>query len=33
MVGMRKIKVIFNKGTTDEAVFEFLITRVTETHE
>lgn len=41
MVNMRKIKVIFNKtfGTPDEKtaagerVFEFLITKITETHE
>ena len=31
---MRKLKVIFNKGILeDEAVFEFLITKVTETHD
>lgn len=30
---MRKIKVIFNKKTNDEKVFEFLITTVTETHD
>jgi len=30
---MRKLKVIFNKGTEDEGVFEFLITKVTESHE
>jgi hypothetical protein len=33
IAGMRKIKVIFNKGTDVEAVFEFLITKVTKTHE
>ena len=29
----RKVKVIFNKGTDDQAVFEFLIIDVQETHE
>lgn len=33
MIGMRKIKVILNKRTEEEAVFEFLITKVTERHE
>jgi hypothetical protein len=33
LVGLRKIKTIFNKGTEDEEVFEFLITEVTESHE
>lgn len=33
LAGMRKIKVIFNKQTEDEAVFEFVITKVTERHE
>ena len=33
LVGMRKIKVIFNKGTDVEQVFEFLITKVTKIHE
>ena len=33
IVNLRKIKVIFNKLTNDEAVFEFLITKVTEEHE
>lgn len=33
IAGMRKIKVIFNKGTDVEAVFEFLITKVTKIHE
>ena len=33
MIGMRKIKVILNKQLEDEAVFEFLITKVTERHE
>jgi len=31
-VDMRKIKVIFNKATEDEAVFEFLITKINESH-
>ena len=31
--GMRKIKVIFNKGTNDEEVFEFLIVKMTDNHE
>lgn len=29
---LRKIKVIFNKATSDEAVFEFLINKVTDEH-
>ena len=33
MIGMRKIKVILNKKREEEAVFEFLITKVTERHE
>jgi hypothetical protein len=33
IASMRKIKVIFNKATNDEAVFEFLIVDVKETHE
>ena len=33
IAGMRKAKVIFNKYTDDEKVFEFLITKVTEEHE
>jgi len=33
MVGLRKLKVIFNKDTEVEHVFEFIITNVTETHE
>ena len=34
IAGMRKIKVIFNKGVQDaEKVFEFLITKVTKIHE
>jgi hypothetical protein len=33
IVNLRKIKVILNKRTTDEAVFEFLIVEVTEEHE
>ena len=32
ITSMRKIKVIFNKQTKDEQVFEFLIIKVTETH-
>lgn len=32
LIGMRKIKVIFNKMTDDEQVFDFLITKVTEEH-
>ena len=31
--GMRKVKVIFNKMTADEKVFEFIIIKVTEKHE
>ena len=33
IAGMRKIKVIFNKTTDVKQVFEFLITKVTKTHE
>ena len=33
VVGMRKIKVIFNKATIDEKVYEFIINKVTESHE
>lgn len=33
IAGMRKIKVIFNKGTDVERVFEFVITKVTKSHE
>jgi len=33
MTSLRKVKIIFNKGTINEAVFEFVITSVTETHE
>ena len=33
IANMRKLKVIFNKGTKDESVFELLITKVTEQHE
>ena len=29
---MRKIKVVFNKGNSNEHVFEFMITEVTEEH-
>ena len=33
LVGLRKIKVIFNKGTKQEEVFEFIISEVTEEHD
>lgn len=33
LINMRKIKVIFNKFEKEEKVFEFIILRVTETHE
>lgn len=33
IVDLRKIKVICDKGTTSEHVFEFIITKITETHE
>jgi hypothetical protein len=33
MVNLRKIKVIFNKDNIDKEIFEFLITKVTESHE
>lgn len=33
IAGMRKIKVIFNKGTDVEKIYEFIITKVTDTHE
>lgn len=33
LVNLRKLKVIFNKKTRDEKVFEFLITKVTEEHQ
>ena len=33
LTGMRKIKVIFNKGTNIEQVFEFVITKVTDNHD
>lgn len=33
IANMRKIKVILNKLTPDEEIFEFIITKVTETHE
>lgn len=29
---MRKLKLIFNKGEEEEKIFEFLITKITETH-
>jgi hypothetical protein len=32
MINMRKIKVIFNKKTIDEEIFEFLITKITDSH-
>ena len=32
MMGLRKIKLIFNKGTKDEEVFEFLVVNVEEEH-
>ena len=33
LVDMRKIKVIFNKKTEDEEIFEFIITGIKESHE
>lgn len=33
MINLRKIKIIFNKKTADEEVFEFLITKINEVHE
>ena len=33
IVNLRKIKVIFHRGTERQRVFEFVITRVTESHE
>ena len=33
IAGMRKIKVIFNKGTSNQAIYELIITKVTDTHE
>ena len=33
IANMRKIKVIFNKATQDEEIFEFIITKITESHE
>ena len=33
VANMHKIKLIFNKATEDESVFEFLVTNVVETHE
>jgi hypothetical protein len=33
MTGLRKIKVIFNKDTDIEEVFEFLIINIKESHE
>jgi hypothetical protein len=32
IVDLRKIRVIFNKKTENERVFDFLITKVTEEH-
>lgn len=33
IANLRKLKVIFNKATDDEKVFEFIITKVTEEHD
>ena len=33
IVNLRKIKVIFYRGTEKQRVFEFVITRITESHE
>ena len=33
MESLRKVKVIFNKKTENEKVLEFIINKVTETHE
>ena len=33
IVNLRKLKVIFNKRTKDEKIFEFIITKVVERHE
>lgn len=33
LVGLRKIKVIFNKGTEAEEIYEFIISEVTEEHD
>lgn len=33
IANMRKVKVIFNKQSNDEEIFEFIITKVTEEHE
>ena len=33
MVNLRKVKVIFNKKSPDEEVFEFIINKITERHE
>ena len=33
IANLRKVKVIFYKGTEDQRIFEFVITKVTETHE
>lgn len=32
LVNLRKIKIIFNKGNSDEEIIEFVITNVVETH-
>jgi hypothetical protein len=33
IANMRKLKVTFNIGTVDEETFDFLITKITESHE
>lgn len=33
MVGMRKLRIFFNKGDEDERVYDFIITKVEESHE
>ena len=33
LIDLRKIKVIFNKRTDDEAVFDFVITKINEVHD
>ena len=33
MVGMRKLRIFFNKGDEDEQVYDFIITKVEESHE
>lgn len=32
LVGLRKIKIIFNRGSNEEKVYEFVITKITEKH-